>query len=172
VLVVPPERPGQRLDTACTLLTADTVLMRPATAYSMTARVLTPGGDGLRVSHPQAFLVAAAQAAGLDRLRVIETGFSPAAAGHDQWDDAGNLLVLGPGLAVSHERNVATHTRLERCGIEVITVPGSELCGARGGPRSLCCPVSRDPAPLPGDLSRNLSGCAQRSYLVSRRWAR
>jgi arginine deiminase len=52
---------------------------------------------------------------------------------------------------VSYERNVATHARLERCGVEVITVPGGELCGARGGPRSLCCPVSRDPAPLPGD---------------------
>ena len=25
-------------------------------------------------------------------------------------------------------------------------MPGSELCGARGGPRSLCRPVSRDPA--------------------------
>jgi arginine deiminase len=44
----------------------------------------------------------------------------------------------------------------ERIGIEVITVPGSELCGSRGGPRSLCCPVSRDPAPLPGDLCTEL----------------
>lgn len=172
VLVVPLDHPDRRLDTACTMLSADTVLMRPATAYSLTARVLTPGGDGLRVSHPQPFLAAAAAAAGLDRLRVIETGLGPVAAGREQWDDAGNLLVLAPGLVVSHERNVATHARLERCGIEVITVPGGELCGARGGPRSLCCPVSRDPAPLPGDLSRNLSGCAQRSYLASRRPAR
>ncbi len=156
VLVVSLGHPDRRLDTVCTMLSADTVLMRPATAYSLTARVLTPGGDGLRVSHPQAFLAAAAAAAGLDRLRVIETGLGPVAAGREQWDDAGNLLVLGPGLVVSHERNVATHARLERCGIEVITVPGSELCGARGGPRSLCCPVSRDPASLPCDLFRNL----------------
>jgi arginine deiminase len=150
VLVIALGHPARRLDTACTMLSADTVLMRPATAYSMTTRILTPGGEGLRVSHPQAFLIAAAQAAGLDRLRVIETGLGPA-AGREQWDDAGNLLVLGPGLVVSYERNVATHARLERCGVEVITVPGAELCGARGGPRSLCCPVSRDPAPWPGD---------------------
>jgi arginine deiminase len=38
------------------------------------------------------------------------------------------------------ERNVATQARLERIGIDVITVPGSELCGSRDGPRSLCCP--------------------------------
>jgi arginine deiminase len=87
---------------------------------------------------------------------VVETGFGPSAASGEQWDDAGNLLVLAPGLVVSHERNVATHARLERIGIDVITVPGSELCGSRGGPRSLCCPVSRDPAPLPAELCTEL----------------
>ncbi len=137
VLVVPLGHPGRRLDTVCTMLSADTVLMRPA-------------------SHPQAFLTAAAAAAGLDRLRVVETGLGPAVAGRDAWDDAGNLLVLAPGLVVSHERNMATNARLERGGTEVITVPGSELCGARGGPRSLCCPVSRDPAPLAAELSAEL----------------
>jgi arginine deiminase len=114
---------------------------------------------------------AAAQATGLDRFKLVETGLGPA-ADREQWDDTGNLLVLAPGVVVSYERNVATHARLEKCGIEVITVPGNELCGARGGPRSLCCPVSRDPAPLPGDLYRNLLGGAQRSCLASRRRAR
>jgi len=154
VLAVPLGHPDRRLDTICTMLNGDTVLMRPAAAYSLTARVLTPGPEGPRVSHPQAFLAAAAAAAGLDRLRVVETGFGP--AGREQRDDAGNLLVLAPGLVVTHERNVATLARLERCGIESITVPGNELCGARGGPRSLCCPVSRDPAPLPAGLRTEL----------------
>jgi len=77
----------------------------------------------------------AAAAAGLDRLRVVETGFGP--AGREQWDDAGNLLVLAPGLVVTHERNVATLARLERYGIESITVPGNELCGARAD-RAAC----------------------------------
>jgi arginine deiminase len=147
----PFHEPGKRLDALCTMLGADAVLMRPCTAYSMTARVVTPGGDGLRASHPQAFLVAAAQAAGVDRLRVVETALDPVTGGSGPWDDGGNLLVLRPGLVISHERNVATNARLERCGIEVITVPGGELSGVRGGPRSMCCPVSRDPALLPGD---------------------
>jgi len=170
VLAVPPGHPERRLDTVCTMLSGDTVLMRPAVAYSLTARVLTPGADGPRVSHPQAFLTAAAAAAGLSRLRVVETGFGT--AGREQWDDAGNLLVLAPGLVVTHERNVATRARLERCGIEAIGIPGGELSGSRGGPRSLCCPVSRDPAPLPAGLWTELSGCAQRSCLASGRSAR
>jgi arginine deiminase len=79
---------------------------------------------------------------------------------------------LAPGLVVTHERNVATLATLERCGIESITVPGSELYGPRGGPRSLCCPVSRAPASLPPGLRTELSGCAQRSCLASGRQAR
>ena len=143
-------QPAIRLDTVCTMLDADTVLMRPATAYSLTARAITPRGDGLRVSHPQAFLAALAEAIGLDRIRVVETGLDPVAGqDQDQWDDAGNLLALGPRTVVSHERNVATNARLEDSGIEVIRVPASELTGHRGGPRSLCCPVARDPARLP-----------------------
>ena len=86
VLVVPLGHPDRRLDTACTMLSADTVLMRPATAYSLTARVLTPGGDGPRVSHPQAFLAARGRgggpgpaAGGGDRVRA--RGREPRAVG-------------------------------------------------------------------------------------------
>ena len=71
--------------------------------------------------------------------------------GHEP-KEGGDVLLAAPGVIAA----VATNSRLERCGIEVVTVPGSELCGVRGGPRSLCCPVSRDPARWPGDLSRNL----------------
>jgi len=136
-----------RLDTICTMLDTHTVLMRPAVAYSLTARAITPRGDGLRVSHPQAFLSALAEAVGLDRIRVVETGV----ADRGQWDDAGNLLALTSRIVVSHERNVTTNARLEEYGIEVIRVPANELCGGRGGPRSMCCPVARDPALLPDD---------------------
>lgn len=140
-------QPAARLDTVCTMLDTDAVLMRPATAYSLTARAITPRGDGLRVSHPRSFLSAMAEAIGVDRLRLVETGV----ADRQQWDDAGNLLALGPRVVVSHERNVTTNARLEQAGIEVIRVPGSELCGGRGGPRSICCPVAREPAGVRDD---------------------
>ncbi len=132
------------LDTLCTLIGPDTVAMRPAVAYSLVARTITQRAEGLRLSYPQPFLEAAAQAMGLKRLRVIETGGT---AG--QWDDAGNLLALSPGAVLSYERNVLTNARLEGAGVEVIVVPGSELAGCRGGPRALCCPIGREPAPMP-----------------------
>ena len=151
---------GACLDTLCTVVSPDTVVMRPAVAYSLVARTIMLRGEGLRLSHPQPFLEAAARAMGIDRLRVIETGLGPSAGtlgragpGADwrgaQWDDASNLLALGPGTVVSYERNVLTNARLEAAGIEVITVPGSELAGCRGGPRAICCPLCREPASMP-----------------------
>jgi arginine deiminase len=154
-------QPASRLDTVCTMLDAQTVLMRPALAYSLTARAITARGDGLRVSHPRAFLTAMADAMGLGRLRVVETGLDPVPGGA-QWDDAGNLLAIGPRIVLSHERNVATNARLENSGIEVIRVPASELCGGRGGPRSMCCPVARDPAGL-------LDQCVPDQYVPDQR---
>jgi len=147
------------LDTLCTLAGPDTVVMRPAVAYSLVARTITQCGDGLRLSHPQPFLMAAAQAMGIDRLRVIETGLGPGRGGGPdglgcQWDDAGNLLAIGPGAVVSYERNTLTNARLEAAGIEVIRVPGGELAGCRGGPRAICCPLGRDPASMPDERER------------------
>jgi arginine deiminase len=145
--------PGQggpvHLDTICTMVDADAAVMHPALAYSLTARSISPRADGLRVSHPQPFLEAAALAMGIDRLRVIDTGLVPSSTGHGQWDDGGNTLAVGPRLAISFERNVETNARLEAAGIEVIPVPGSELGSDRGGPRCMACPVGRDPVSMP-----------------------
>jgi arginine deiminase len=160
VLVVLPHPGGAGcLDTLCTLAAPETVVMRPAMAYSLVARTMTQRGDGLRLSHPQPFLEAAAQAMGTGRLRVIETGLGPSRRGRPdgmvcEWDDAGNLLVLSPGTVISYERNTLTNARLEEAGIEVMRVPGGELAGCRGGPRAICCPVGRDPASMPDEGER------------------
>jgi arginine deiminase len=152
------------LDTLCTLAGPDTVVMRPSVAYSLVARTITQRGEGLRLSHARPFLEAAAESMGLHRLRVIETGLGPgrgtgrglgpgALGGPPgQWDDAGNLLALGPGTVVSYERNTLTNARLEAAGIEVVRVPGGELVGCRGGPRAICCPVGREPATMPEQM--------------------
>jgi arginine deiminase len=155
VLAVLMDRGGSDwLDTVCTMAGPDMVVMRPPVAYSLVARTITQRGDGLRLSHPQPFLEAAAQAMGIGRLRVIETGLGPGRPGcldGCQWDDAGNLLALGPDTVVSYERNTLTNARLEAAGIEVIRVPGGELAGCRGGPRAICCPLGRDPASMPDE---------------------
>jgi arginine deiminase len=148
VLAVPVARhaAASHLDTVCTVVDTGTVIMNPALAFTLTAHTITPRADGMRMSRPQPFLEAAAQAMGIDRLKVIETGIDVLNAPGRQWDDGGNALALGPGVVVCQERNVETNTRLEAAGVEVIRVPASELGSRRGGPRGLSCPVARDPA--------------------------
>ena len=147
VLAVPIQAAeAVHLDTVCTVVDTGVVVMSPALAYTLTAHTMTWRGDELRVWRPQPFLPAAAQAAGLDRFTVIGTGLDPVTAPRGQWDDGGNALSLGRGLAVCDERNRATNGRLAAAGVQVITVPASELGSGRGGPRGLCCVIARDPA--------------------------
>jgi arginine deiminase len=147
VLVVPiaQERATMHLDTICTMVDTDAVVMYPPVADTLAAYTVREDGGELLVSGPQPFLAAAATAMGVDQLRVIDTGLDPVTAEREQWDDGNNTLCIAPRLAVAYERNVETNARLEEAGIEVIRIAGSELGSGRGGPRCMSCPVVRDP---------------------------
>jgi arginine deiminase len=159
VLVVPiaQQRATMHLDTICTMVDVDAMVMYPAVADSLVAWTVTarsgspahPADDSdtaeLAVTGPQPFLTAAAAAMGIDRLRVIDTGLDPVTAEREQWDDGNNTLALAPRLAVAYERNTVTNAALEAAGIEVIRIAGSELGSGRGGPRCMSCPVARAP---------------------------
>jgi arginine deiminase len=145
VLAVPiaQERATMHLDTVCTMVDVDAVVMYPNIADSLQAYTVTDGGD-VHVDGPEPFLVAAAKAMGIDTLRVIDTGLDPITAEREQWDDGNNTLAIGPRLAVAYERNVETNARLAEAGIEVVAIAGSELGSGRGGPRCMSCPISRE----------------------------
>jgi arginine deiminase len=144
VLAVPiaQERATMHLDTVCTMVDVDKVVMFPAVADSLQAWTLTAGD----VQGPEPFVVAAAKAMGLPELHVVDTGLDPVTAEREQWDDGNNTLALAPGLVVAYERNVVTNHALEAAGVEVVRIAGSELGSGRGGPRCMSCPVERDPA--------------------------
>lgn len=148
VLAVPIEqsRATMHLDTVCTMVDRDAVVMYSLSRDSLTAFTMRPNGEGsVKVDGPKPFLTAAAEAMGIDKLRVIDTGLDPVTAEREQWDDGNNTLALAPGVVVGYERNVETNERLLAAGIEVLPIAGSELGSGRGGPRCMSCPVQRDP---------------------------
>ncbi|GAA1538280.1 arginine deiminase [Kribbella lupini] len=147
VLAVPiaQQRATMHLDTVCTMVDVDAVLMYPNMAEEMRALAVTADGDQLHVAEPEPFLVAAAKALGIDTLRRIDTGLDPVTAEREQWDDGNNTLALAPRVCIAYERTVETNARLEESGIEVIRISGSELGSGRGGPRCMSCPVLRAP---------------------------
>jgi arginine deiminase len=148
VLVVPiaQERATMHLDTVCTMVDVDAVVMYPNVADTLRAWTVTADAGGEpRVSDAEPFLTAAAKALGMDTLRIIDTGLDPVTAEREQWDDGNNTLAIAPRLCVAYERNIETNAQLERAGVEVIRISGSELGSGRGGPRCMSAPVSRAP---------------------------
>jgi arginine deiminase len=154
VLAVPiaQERATMHLDTVCTMVDVDAMVMYPNVADSLRAYAITctePHEDEalleLSVADSEPFLVAAAKAMRIDTLRQIFTGLDPVTAEREQWDDGNNTLAISPRVAVAYERNVETNERLADAGIDVVAVSGSELGSGRGGPRCMSCPISRDP---------------------------
>jgi arginine deiminase len=147
VLAVPiaQERATMHLDTVCTMVDVDKIVMYPNVADRLQAWTVTQPEPGvLHVARAEPFLVAAAKAMEIDTLHQIDTGLDPVTAEREQWDDGNNTLALAPRLAVAYERNVETNARLAEAGIDVVAIAGSELGSGRGGPRCMSCPISRD----------------------------
>lgn len=157
VLAVPitQTRATMHLDTVCTMVDVDKIVMYPNIADSLQAITVTATHTDapedtdlhLEVAEPEPFLVAAAKAMEIDTLHQIDTGLDPVTAEREQWDDGNNTLAIAPRVAVAYVRNDETNARLEEAGIEVIRVEGSELGSGRGGPRCMSCPIVRDPLP-------------------------
>ena len=130
VLAVPiaQERATMHLDTVCTMVDVDAVRDVP----ERRRHAVGVHGDRRRRTASRAVdrsarrsCAAAAEAMGIDRLRVIDTGLDPVTAEREQWDDGNNTLAIAPRLCVAYERNVETNAQLERAGIEVIRIAGS-----------------------------------------------
>ena len=146
VLAVPirQERAQMHLDTVCTMVDVDAVVMYPNIVDSLSAFTIHRTEAGIRIDDEVPFVQAAADAMGIEQLRVIDTGLDPVTAEREQWDDGNNTLALAPGVVVAYERNSETNARLADSGIEVLPIEASELGTGRGGPRCMSCPAARD----------------------------
>jgi arginine deiminase len=147
VLAVPiaQQRATMHLDTVCTMVDVDAVVMYPNISNTLSAFTLTRTEAGIKIAEEAPFVTAAADAMGIERLRVIDTGLDPVTAEREQWDDGNNTLALAPGVVVAYERNTETNARLADAGIEVLPIAAGELGTGRGGPRCMSCPAARDP---------------------------
>jgi arginine deiminase len=145
--VMSRDRAHMHLDTVFTLLDRDKATAYPKVVPDIRAISLRPGkrdGD-FHVTVEGDFTGAVADALGVNKLHIVETGGDEYQQEREQWDDGNNVVALEPGVVVAYERNTYTIARMREAGVEVVEIAGFELGKGRGGGHCMTCPLLRDP---------------------------
>jgi arginine deiminase len=145
--VMTKDRAHMHLDTVFTLLDRDKATAFPKVVAGIRSISIRPGEEEgtLDIREDKDFVSAVADALGVPKLTVVETGGDAYQQQREQWDDGNNVVALEPGVVVAYERNTFTIAKMREAGVEVVEIAGFELGKGRGGGHCMTCPISRDP---------------------------
>ena len=142
---IPKDRASMHLDTVMTMLDHDTFCVAfPCDTIRSWSIVPGKQKNKLKVKFEKDVFKAVAKVLGEKTLKLITPGGDVFAEQREQWTDASNLLAISPGVVIGYDRNVNTNEKLEKAGIKVIGIEGSELGRGRGGARCMSCPFERE----------------------------
>ena len=143
---IPKHRAFMHLDTVFTMVDYDKFTMHPNISDDLRVFVLEDGGSGhLTITEEHESLEELLKEhLHLDRVTLLKCGGgSVIDAAREQWNDGSNTFCIAPGKVVAYSRNYVTNRVMEDAGIEVLTIPSSELSRGRGGPRCMTMPLIR-----------------------------
>jgi len=144
VIQIPFERAYMHLDTVFTMVDYDSFILFPGIERHISCFSLSLKGKYLKVEAQDNLEEMLKRALKLPQIRLLRSGGdSETSAAREQWNDSTNTLAVAPGKVVTYNRNQRSNETLQKEGIQVIPVEGSELVRGRGGPRCMSMPLRR-----------------------------
>ena len=143
---IPKSRSFMHLDTVFTQVDRDKFTMHPNISSRLRVFVLHMEDEKLSITEETASLEdILKEHLHLDKVDLIKCGGgNPIDAAREQWNDGSNTFAIAPGKVVVYSRNYVTNRVLADHGVEVLTIPSSELSRGRGGPRCMTMPMVRE----------------------------
>jgi arginine deiminase len=147
VFDIPKCRAFMHLDTVFTMVDRDKFTIHPGIEEPMSLYTITPAGEGqINISYQtQTLEYTLRTELNLGEIDLVRCGGGdPIIAAREQWNDGSNTLAISPGTVVTYERNYVSNELLSKHGVNVLTIPSSELSRGRGGPRCMSMPLDRE----------------------------
>jgi len=146
VIQIPITRAYMHLDTVFTMVDRAKFCLFPDIESSLRVFSITrKNQDFLDIREEKSLKQALAQALGLPTVKIMRSGGNDnIAAAREQWNDGTNTLAIEPGTVIAYRRNIVSNENLEKNGVTVIPIRGSELVRGRGGPRCMSMPLYRE----------------------------
>ena len=143
---IPKTRSFMHLDTVFTQVDVDKFTMHPNISDDLRVFVLHKEEGHLAITEEHASLEdILKEHLELDHVDLIKCGGGNVIdAAREQWNDGSNTFTIAPGKVIVYSRNYVTNQVLADHGIEVLTIPSSELSRGRGGPRCMTMPLVRE----------------------------
>ncbi len=142
---IPQVRSCMHLDTVFTMIDYNKFVVYPGIIDSLKLTLLSKGQNGIDYHAEDDLHKALEKVMKADYIKLIASGgTNPRYSAREQWNDSTNTLALAPGSVITYDRNEITNELLDKEGIKVSTIPGSELVRGRGGPRCMSMPLYRE----------------------------
>ncbi|SNX53857.1 arginine deiminase [Thermoanaerobacterium sp. RBIITD] len=145
IVQIPVNRSYMHLDTVFTMVDKERFVFYPGIKKDLRVFSIIKEEKGFSIKKEKDLMCALKTSLNLNNIEIIPTGgLNAITSAREQWSDSTNTLAIAPGVVVTYSRNEASNKIMEKEGIKVIEIEGSELSRGRGGPRCMSMPIVRD----------------------------